>query len=209
MDATEDSEEHSVIWLMLMSSTLQASVFMVKNYSVNWHSIKNTEDLTTNQMFDKSEKLISEQSDEIHGVKTINWENSSWKHLSLMGQRPKVYVFSDSVLCLGKVNQNPTSNTVWEEQLGWFRDSPQYKTLDTIDVEPMESEWNIFPGISTLELVREVPQFMSKMCEPEQFQGRIIFMSMFNDIIFGNKDNETECLANSTLVSLFAKRFPA
>ena len=25
----------------------------------------------------------------------------------------KVYVFSDSVLCLGKVNQNPTSYTVW------------------------------------------------------------------------------------------------
>ena len=55
----------------------------------------------------------------------------------------KVYVFSDSVLCLGKVNQNPTSNAVWEEQLGWFNDSPQYRTLDTIDGEPMEFEWNI------------------------------------------------------------------
>ena len=28
-----------------MSSTLQASIFMGKNYSDNWHSIKNTEDL--------------------------------------------------------------------------------------------------------------------------------------------------------------------
>ena len=28
MDATEDSEEHSVIWGMFMSSTLQAYVFM-------------------------------------------------------------------------------------------------------------------------------------------------------------------------------------
>ena len=34
-------------------------------------------------------------------------------------------------------------------------------------------------------------------------------MSMFNDIIWGYKDNETECIANSTIVSLFAKRFPA
>ena len=34
-------------------------------------------------------------------------------------------------------------------------------------------------------------------------------MSMFNDIICGYKDNETECIANSTLVSLVAKRFPA
>ena len=34
-------------------------------------------------------------------------------------------------------------------------------------------------------------------------------MSMFNDIMWGYKDNETECIANSTLVSVFAKRFPA
>ena len=68
-----------------MSSTLQASVFMGKNYSDNWHSIKNTEYLTMKQMFDISEKFISEQSDEIYGVKTINWEGSSWKSLSLIG----------------------------------------------------------------------------------------------------------------------------
>ena len=61
----EDSEEHSVICEMFMSSTLQASVFMGKNYLDNWHSIKYTEDLTMKQMFDISEKLVSEQSDEI------------------------------------------------------------------------------------------------------------------------------------------------
>ena len=71
MDATEDSEEHSVIWRMFMSPTLQASVFMEKNYSDNRHSIKNSKDLTMKQMFDISEKLVSEQSDEIYGVKTI------------------------------------------------------------------------------------------------------------------------------------------
>ena len=41
-----------------------------------------------------------------------------------------------------------------------------------------------FPGFTTLELVREVQKLMSKMGEPEQFQGRIIFMSMFHDIIW-------------------------
>ena len=70
---------------MFMSSTLQASVFMGKNYADNWHSIRNTEDLTMKQMFDISEKLISEQPDEIYGVKTINCANSSWKYLSLIG----------------------------------------------------------------------------------------------------------------------------
>ena len=107
------------------------------------------------------------------------------------------------------MNQNPISNTVWERQLEWFKDSSQRRTLDTIDGEPMKFEWNIFAGFSTLELVREVQKFMSNMGEPEQFQRRIIFMSMFNDIIWGNKDNETECIAPSTLLSLFAHRFPA
>ena len=59
-----------------------------------------------------SEKLISEQSDEIYGVKIINLEDSSWKYLSLIGDEQvsctkKAYVFSDSVLCLGKMNKNP------------------------------------------------------------------------------------------------------
>ena len=67
-----------------MSSTLEASVFMGKNYSDNLRSIKNTKDLTMKQMFDISAKFVSEQ-DEIHGVKTIDWENYSLKYLSLIG----------------------------------------------------------------------------------------------------------------------------
>ena len=93
------------------------------------------------------------------------------------------------------MNQNPTSNTAWEQQLDWFKDSSQYTTLDTIDGEPMEFEWN------TLQLVQEVQQIMNKMSDPEQFQGRIIFMSMFNDITWRSEDNEKECSANNrTLV---------
>ena len=105
-----------------MSSTLQASVFVGKNYSDNLHSIKNTEDLTMKHMFDISEKLISEQSDKIYGVNTINWSDSAWRHFSLIGDeevvslsRAKVYVFPDSVLCIGKMNENPQSNHAWEE----------------------------------------------------------------------------------------------
>ena len=31
------------------------------------------------------------------------------------------FVFSDSVLCFGKMNENPQSNTVWEDKLTWFK----------------------------------------------------------------------------------------
>ena len=134
-----------------MSSTLEASVFMGKKYSENLHSVKNTgNNFTLKQMFDISEKLIVGQSDEIFGVTPINWEDSSWKHLSLVGDEEvislshaKVYVFSASVLCFGKMHQNPQSNTVWEDKLTWLKSSSLYRTLDTIDGEPMEFEWNI------------------------------------------------------------------
>ena len=137
-----------------MSSTLQASVFMGKEYSDNLHSIKNTrKNLTLKQMFEISEKLIVEQSDDIFGVSQISCENSQWKQLSLVNDEEvispshaKVYVFSDSVLCLGNVNQNPTSNTVWEEQLGWFKDSSHTELWTQLT----ENRWNssgIFPRI--------------------------------------------------------------
>ena len=210
-------QQQTFLWRMFMSSTLEASVFMGKNYSENLHSIKNTgNDLTLKQMFDISEKLIVGQSDEIFGVSPINWEDSSWRQLSLVNDEEvislshaKIYVFSDSVLCLEKMSENPTSNTVWEEKLSWFKDSPQYRTLDTIDGEPMEFEWTIFPGFTTLQLVHEVQKFMNEMSDPAQFEGRIIFMSMFNNIIWGTTDNERECIANADLVSIFARRFPA
>ena len=80
-------------------------------------------------MFEISEHVVLEQSDEIFGVSQISWESSPWKQLSLVNDEEvislshaKVYVFSDSVLCLGKVDQNPTSNSAWERQLDWFRD---------------------------------------------------------------------------------------
>ena len=174
-----------------MSSTLEASIFIGKEYSENLRSIKNTgKDLTMKQMFDISEKLIVGQSDEIYEVNTISWEDFSWKHLSLVGgekvislSHAKVYVLSDSVLCLGKMSENPQSNTVWEDKLTWFKSSSKYRALDTIYGEPVEFEWNIFPGFTTLHLCNKVHEFLSKMSiQPEDFTARIIFMSTFNDI---------------------------
>ena len=115
-----DEEEHSMIWGMFMVVTMESAVFMGKNFQNNRNSIVNTADLTLKQMFDISAKLVSEQ-DEISG---FGWEKHSGKYLSLIGdenvinlQRAKVYVFSDSVLCLGKIHQNPESNKAWEERL--------------------------------------------------------------------------------------------
>ena len=65
-----------------------------------------------------------------------------------------------------------------------------------------------FPGFNTLQLSDEVKSLLLKFGEtPENFTGRIIFMSMFNDISCGSRDNEKECMSNANLVFLCAKRF--
>ena len=145
------------------------------------------------------------------GVKVLHGNSYLWSMVKKSTvSRMKRFTCSQ-ILCyvMERWIRNPMSNTVGERQLAWFKDSSQYRALDTIDREPMEFEWIIFPRFTPLELVREVQKFMSKMGEPEQFQGRIIFMSLFNDITWWKKDNEKECIANSTLVSFFARRFPA
>ena len=122
----------------------------------------------------------------------------------------KVYVFSDSVLCLGMMNENSQSNTAWEQRLEWFKTSQEDRNLDTIDGEPMEFEWNVFPGFTTLQLCYSVQEFLSKMSEePEEFTRKIIFMSMFNDISWESEDNTKECELSAQLVSLYARRFGA
>ena len=93
-------------------------------------------------------------------------------------------------------------------ELSWFKDSPQYWTLDRIDGGPNEFEWNIFPGFTTLQLCHKVQELLSRLSvEPEKFTGRIIFISMFNDISWGSKDNEQECELSAKLVSIYARRF--
>ena len=213
MNVTENDEKHSLIWGMFMSVSLQSSVFMVKNYSDNWHSIKNAKELTMKQMFDISAKLVSAQ-DEIYGLKTVDLEKYSWKYLSLIGdgriislQRTKVYVFSDSVLCLGKIHEN-TSNQTMHGNKDWSG-SKHLRNTETL-TELTVSQWNssgIFSQDS-LQLSQEVKDLLLRLDEtPENFTGRIIFMSMFNDISWRSRDIEKECESNARLVSLYARRF--
>ena len=74
MNVTEDGRKTFCDMGNVHVCNIGISCIHGKNYSDNWHSIKNTKDLTMKQMFDISAKLVSEQ-DEIYGVKTIDWEN--------------------------------------------------------------------------------------------------------------------------------------
>ena len=206
-------EEHSTICGMFMATTLNAATFMGKNFSTFQSVVKNHEDLTLKQMFDVTAQLVNKQ-DEINGLDKIQWEKYSWRRLSLIGdetvinlQSTKVYVFSDSVLCLGKVLQHPESNKAWKNRVAGVRSEKSYRDYDVINGESTEFEWNIFPGFTTLQLCGKINDLLSDLGQtPETFTGRILFMSMFNDISCDRKDKD-ECLANAGVVKVLARRF--
>ena len=107
-----------------MVAAMNAATSMGKNFMDNQNSMMNSRDLTLKKMFDITLKLVSEE-EEINSLDKIHWERHSWKRLSLIGdetiinpQRAKVFVFSDSVLCIGRVHQHPESNKAWEERIG-------------------------------------------------------------------------------------------
>ena len=197
-----------------MAATLNAATFMGKNFSTIQSVVKNSEDLTLKQMFDVTAQLVNDQ-EEIHGLDKIYWKNHSWKHLSLIGdetvinlQSTKVYVFSDSVLCLGRVLQHPESNEAWKNRVAGIQSGKSYRDYDAINGESTEFEWNIFPGFTTLQLCDKIGDLLSDLGQtPETFTGKILFMSMFNDISCDRKGNKDECLANAGVVKVLARRF--
>ena len=120
-----------------MAATMNAATFMRKNFVDIQNSIMNSRDLTLNHIIDITSKLVSEQ-DEINNLDNIQWRKNSWKQLSLIGdetvinlQRTKVYVFSDAVLCLGRILQHPDSNEAWKNRIAgsWPRKATEIMTV--------------------------------------------------------------------------------
>ena len=65
-----------------------------------------------------TKKLVRDQK-EIQGTSVIDWQRNSWKRSTLLTDRAvqlstaRTYVFSDSVLCMGKMKENPME--AWNE----------------------------------------------------------------------------------------------
>ena len=118
----------------------------------------------------------------------------------------KTYVFSDSVLCLGGISAEPVKE--WESKIKWFAETRFYKELDPFDGEPMEFEWANLTGFTALGILEEIQKMMTESkCELEHFQGRIIFMSMYNDIDWRKRGNRENCIANTYRVTEYVPRF--
>ena len=59
-------------------------------------------------------------------------------------------MFSDSVLCLGKVLQHPECNQAWKDRVAGVRAERDYSDFDDIQGESANSS-EYFPGFTTLQ----------------------------------------------------------
>ena len=132
-DATQDSNKHSLNGECLGLRHWKHLYSWERIFLENLHSIKNTgKDLTMKQMFDISEKLIAKQLYEIYGVNTINWDDSSWQHISLIGDEEvislshaKVYVFFRFCVMSWKGESEPNIKYSLGTTVELVKDSPK------------------------------------------------------------------------------------
>ena len=211
-DPMSDLNVNMAIWGMFMNTSLRAAVHLGKDYDKNLRFVKNYLWKTTGQLFRETEKLISGQT-EITDINLINFQDFRWVSTRLLHSRAyqystaKVYVFSDSVLCLGKMRDNPFES--WKKQIQRYSDNDYFSELSRIDGQLLEFEWKIFPGFTSMAILNEIQQMMGKLlCEPANFTGRIIFMSTFNDTPWDAKGNYELCVNNSKGIKQYARRFP-
>ena len=108
---------------------------------------------------------------EITGVCTKDFTDATWTSTSLLCEKAyritndKTYVFSYSVLCVGKMGDD--LNATWKSKIKWYSENNHFKDTNRIDGMPTEFEWEMPPGITTLGLLEKIQSPMRDLqCKP-------------------------------------------
>ena len=131
--------------------------------------------------------------------KSVVWPRLIIKNLR--GNRRLYCVTQRSRLRMPKPMSSPTECSEWEVSVtnqskpgktksnGIWNSLSQRSESNSLRANGIRVE--IFPGFPTMGILEEIQKYMIELqCEPEQFEGRIIFMSMYNDIIWENKETQ-------------------
>ena len=184
-DPVEDLNVNMAIWRIFMNTTLRAAAHLGKDHDKNlrfvWELFWHKPD-----QFPRFEvgidKVIAQSS-----LSMFHCQSPRLLWLcALLGENGR-----QSCWILAKANYD------------------YFSELNRIDGQLLELEWKIFPGFNTMAILNESQQMMGKLqCEPENFTGRIIFMSMFNHLVWDAKRNCELCENNSKTIQKYARRFP-
>ena len=202
-----DSFKNNVLaWGKFMTSSMKAAIHLGPDFLENSEVCKNTRVENIENVFNISQKLLREHSEEILNVKILAYQSPSWTRSTLFNDNmikwatAKVCVYADSVLCVGKKEQNPgVADEKWTGQVEDLKRYPSYQDAVGIDGEATEFEWKKFPGFNTLTILKGIHMDLErKNNKLENFKDRIILMSMFNDIEW--RKNDENCVPNARIM---------
>ena len=155
-DTMNDLDVNMAVWGIFLNTTLHAAVLNLRFVKKHlWNSV--------GPLFIETGKLISEQT-EITGANTINFKEVTWMSTCLLCSRAyhvtnaKTHFFSDSVLCVGKMGDDPIET--WKSKIKWYSETYHFKDLNRIDGMPTEFEWKKKPGITALSLLEKIQSLL-------------------------------------------------
>ena len=138
-------------------------------------------------LFNNTQKLMLEHSEGVSECETA-WQvhllhGRDQYCLIIQWEKAKVRVYSDSVLCLRKLNGSEGAIERWKGQVEEFKIVP---FLQRTIWNRRRSNWirvEDFPWIFVLKILQEIQHDLErKNIKFGEFTGRIIFKSMFSDI---------------------------
>ena len=153
-----------------------------------------TTSLELKRLFDITQWLIVEQSFEILNVSAMI---SSYQ------------VGESRGTCLGQIFDHSEANEKWKSQIKEFQRSDEYTELSGIFWESIGFEWKNFQDSHRLRFSdksRKIWKLNKR--NPEQLEGTILLVSMFNGIDWTLKGNSLDFISNSKQVSDYSKSTP-
>ena len=173
--------------------------------------IKKSEFENIESLSNITRKMIWETS-EITNVSSLEVASSSWERTTLLNDqamkwaKAQVFVYPDSVSCLGGLNSPDDAIRRWEEEVSSWKMYSSFRQVQGLDGEPIDFEWKNFTGFSASQLLRTIQKdWEGKHIIPENFSDRIIFMSMFNDIELEKRRNKDSCTTSRATRDYFSK----
>ena len=146
------------------------------------------------------------------GISLIDSKDSRWISTSLLHSRAyqyanaKVYVFSDSVPCLGRKGHNPVES--WKKQIQWYSETNYFSELNRIDGKPMEFEWKIFPGFTTAGLLEEIQKKWANYSVIQRISKTGLSSCQFSTTLNEMQKEMKNYVEKSKKVEEYARRFP-
>ena len=203
------------IWLfgrMFLNSTHGAAVYLGKDNDTNLKHTKNHLWDCLGQFFCETKRLISEQS-EILGAK--HQRSLLWKQLNLKKLRDQQACCSKELTRtpMLKCTSSPTHcfvrerSEMFQTQLGRIKLNGMERTIISrkwiASTACREFEWKMFTGFTTLGIIQLFKSWCKSIqCQLEHFNGRVIFMSMCDDIAWGQNPISFEVRSKVPLRSL-------